>query len=257
MIIIINESVVGLNRFSKKKVPHPHVTSCSYPQSLNNIFSKYYMSCHGHMRHSWVLMGASQEKTFEERDLPVSFWHGKIESNPKKCNLIQCGRLLCCEGFHPSVNYIENISNNRVGVYCAWCRSLGVTGLFVIVMNPGIAPAPPATWATEQYGIENPEYYSEIRVGRVADAYDAWKHCKDVTREDVRPPDLYDLLSHSVGETQYAFPPKGVCVCNLFVVSIWWNSGLELWRIAWCACVLTLISFCYSGQLKCALSPRW
>ena len=71
MIIIINESVVGLNRFSKKKVPHPHVTSCSYPQSLNNIFSKYYMSCHGHMRHSWVLMGASQEKTFEERDLPA------------------------------------------------------------------------------------------------------------------------------------------------------------------------------------------
>lgn len=48
-------------------------------------------------------------------------------------------------------------------------------------------------------------------------ANDAWKHCKDVSRDDARLPDVYELLSHSVGETQYAFPPKGVCVLLLLV----------------------------------------
>jgi hypothetical protein len=126
------------------------------------------------------------------------------------------------QGFHPfhlSIIFRRNLLN-WVGLYFARCRSVGVTGLSVIVMNPGIAPAPPAAWATEQYGIENPEYYSERRIGRVTDAYDAWKHCKDVTREDTRPPDLYDLLSHSVGETQYAFPPKGVRPMMIFLYDI-------------------------------------
>lgn len=44
----------------------------------------------------------------------------------------------------------------------------------------------------------------------ISDASSAWKHCKNVSRDDGRAPDLYDLLSHSVRETQYSFPPQGV-----------------------------------------------
>lgn len=97
-------------------------------------------------------------------------------------------------------------------------------------MNPGIALPPPAAWTAEQHGNDNREYYSEMRVGRVEDAYDAWKHCKDVTREDTRTPDLYDLLSHSVGETQYAFPPNGVRVFIIYLALIWWSmSSIVHW----------------------------
>jgi hypothetical protein len=74
-----------------------------------------------------------------------------------------------------------------------------------------IAPAPPEAWAMELYGNRREDNSENMRTGGVIDAYDAWKHCKDVTtKDDSRPPDLYDLLSHSVGESQYAFPPKGV-----------------------------------------------
>ena len=38
----------------------------------------------------------------------------------------------------------------------------------------------------------------------------AWKHCKNVARDEGRTPDLFDLLSHSVRESQYSFPPQGV-----------------------------------------------
>lgn len=38
----------------------------------------------------------------------------------------------------------------------------------------------------------------------------AWKHVRNVVSADARPSDLYDLLSHSVRETQYSFTPQGV-----------------------------------------------
>ena len=39
----------------------------------------------------------------------------------------------------------------------------------------------------------------------------AWKHIRTVaSKDDGRTPDLYDLLSHSVRETQYSFQPQGV-----------------------------------------------
>ncbi|PSC67210.1 nuclear pore complex NUP155 [Micractinium conductrix] len=37
----------------------------------------------------------------------------------------------------------------------------------------------------------------------------AWKHVRNVVAADSRPADLYDLLSHSVRETQYSFQPTG------------------------------------------------
>ena len=38
----------------------------------------------------------------------------------------------------------------------------------------------------------------------------AWKHVRNVVREDAKSAELYDLLSHSVRETQYSFQPQGV-----------------------------------------------
>jgi hypothetical protein len=78
------------------------------------------------------------------------------------------------------------------------------------------APRPPAAWSFDGQGgmPGGDEIVSRSQLMRdgVVDAHDAWKHCKDVSRDDARRPDLYDLLSHSVRETQYSFPPPGVCV---------------------------------------------
>ncbi|KAL4426022.1 hypothetical protein ABPG75_010038 [Micractinium tetrahymenae] len=37
----------------------------------------------------------------------------------------------------------------------------------------------------------------------------AWKHLRNVVQSEGRSPDLHDLLSHSVRETQYSFSPQG------------------------------------------------
>lgn len=58
--------------------------------------------------------------------------------------------------------------------------------------RPALPPAPPAQAASlEQLG-------------------QSWKHVRNVVSADSRPADLYDLLSHSVRETQYSFQPQGV-----------------------------------------------
>ena len=80
--------------------------------------------------------------------------------------------------------------------------------------KPFIAPpVPPSAWAMELYadapnGV-SAQYDSPARLASTQDAYDAWKHCKDVTRDDGRTPDLFELLQNSLNDTQYAFPPKG------------------------------------------------
>jgi len=82
------------------------------------------------------------------------------------------------------------------------------------------APRPPEAWSYDgQGGIEGSDgniSRSQLMGDGVIDAHDAWKHCKDVSRDDARRPDLYDLLSHSVRETQYSFPPPGVRIYSDF-----------------------------------------
>jgi len=90
-------------------------------------------------------------------------------------------------------------------------------------------PPPPDTWAVEQYQNVEHRYTGngEVARGGIADSYDAWKHCKDVSRDDSRTPDLYDLLSHSVRETQYSFPPEGVrgnAVISGWCLSLSWDG---------------------------------
>ena len=80
--------------------------------------------------------------------------------------------------------------------------------------KPFIAPpVPPSAWAMELYTDASnglgAQYESQARMASTQDAYDAWKHCKDVTRDDGRTPDLFELLQNSLNDTQYAFPPKG------------------------------------------------
>ena len=41
------------------------------------------------------------------------------------------------------------------------------------------------------------------------DAHDAWRHCKDVTRDEGRVPDLFELLQNGLNDTPYVWPPKG------------------------------------------------
>ena len=55
----------------------------------------------------------------------------------------------------------------------------------------------------------------------------AWKHVRNVvSRDEARTPDLFDLLSHSVRETQYSFQPQGV--------SGWGQPALwACWLVPW------------------------
>eukprot|EP00889_Picochlorum_renovo_P004014 jgi/Picre1/31044/NNA_006401.t1 len=73
-------------------------------------------------------------------------------------------------------------------------------------------------------------------------ANDAWKHCKDVSRDDARPPDVYELLSHSVGETQYAFPPKGYWPAQVRMVSPMVNEMPKMVMERYSAC--QTVAFC-------------
>lgn len=101
------------------------------------------------------------------------------------------------------------------------------TRLKYIAMNGTYSLPPPDAWASDgllgggrhMVTVQSTVAGNDSSVlgsGSFDVANDAWKHCKDVSRDDARPPDVYELLSHSVGETQYAFPPKGVCVLMFF-----------------------------------------
>jgi hypothetical protein len=72
----------------------------------------------------------------------------------------------------------------------------------------GAPPPPTSSWALN--ASRPTASGGETAAGDVQEAAAAWKHCKNVARDDGRTPDLYDLLSHSVRETQYSFPPQGV-----------------------------------------------
>jgi hypothetical protein len=81
--------------------------------------------------------------------------------------------------------------------------------------GPG-APPMPAAWMenVQQRGSAAASNGAATR-GDIHEASSAWKHCKNVARDDGRTPDLYDLLSHSVRESQYSFPPQGVSTTSL------------------------------------------
>ena len=72
--------------------------------------------------------------------------------------------------------------------------------------------APPAAWAD----LGAPSRPSPQALARAAGAGDvervatSWKHVRNVVAHDARTPDLFELLSHSVRETQYSFQPQGV-----------------------------------------------
>lgn len=56
--------------------------------------------------------------------------------------------------------------------------------------NPTFIAPPPSAWAMELYtdagNVSSSHYDSPTYLTSTQDAYDAWKHCKDVTREDGR-----------------------------------------------------------------------
>jgi hypothetical protein len=49
------------------------------------------------------------------------------------------------------------------------------------------------------------KYKSDIQ-----DAALAWKHCRNVVRDETSSRDLYDVLAHSVRESQYSTPSPTV-----------------------------------------------
>ena len=77
--------------------------------------------------------------------------------------------------------------------------------------------APPGTWSLADGSLMSSDSAEPSR-GDARDASAAWKHCRNVARDEGRTPDLYDLLSHSVRETQYSFPPHGVSHSSLTVL---------------------------------------
>jgi len=83
----------------------------------------------------------------------------------------------------------------------------------------GVGPPPPpgGTWPLMHDGPRSFAAGAEPTRGDAQDASSAWKHCKNVSRDDNRTPDLYDLLSHSVRDAQYSFQPHGVRRADLLI----------------------------------------
>ena len=77
----------------------------------------------------------------------------------------------------------------------------------LIGMQNGGLPPPPGSWSSDVRPSPQGDAAARADVEQVATA---WKHCKSVARDEGRTPDLFDLLSHSVREAQYSFPPQGV-----------------------------------------------
>lgn len=64
-----------------------------------------------------------------------------------------------------------------------------------------LAAPPPSSWAMELYaehgGAAEQGYEPQGScISSTQDAYDAWKHCKDVTRDEGRVPDLFEMLQN-------------------------------------------------------------
>ena len=96
----------------------------------------------------------------------------------------------------------------------------------------GAAP-PPSAWAPE--ALRGPALPAGAPgpAGAGPDAIaGAWKHVRNVVSADARPSDLYDLLSHSVRETQYSFQPQGVSTPG-------WQSRAGRWRPQAAAAAIT------------------
>ena len=70
----------------------------------------------------------------------------------------------------------------------------------------------------------------------------AWKHVRNVVSADSRPADLYDLLSHSVRETQYSFQPQGVRD---------WDDGCCGAHSAGCSAAAAATLLPLVGQCRC------
>lgn len=78
-----------------------------------------------------------------------------------------------------------------------------------------MAAAPPSQWA-DLGSLPRPanQMAPATDIGDLEQVSGAWKHVRNVVAHDARTPDLYELLSHSVRETQYSFQPSGVS-CRL------------------------------------------
>jgi hypothetical protein len=150
---------------------------------------------------------------------------------------------------------------------------------YTYVMHHLADTAPPRAWAatTESREMQNGLHHSSAINGTTSAGADvdsvsaAWKHLKNVGRDDARPSDLYDLLTHSVRETQYSFQPQGVstavavglrplhCVHSLVVI---WSSFV-LWctvpvRLFRCDLLTTLPRLAtLSGPRCCARCHPW
>jgi len=60
-----------------------------------------------------------------------------------------------------------------------------------------------------------------------------YRTCRNVVSTDARQADLYDLLSHSVRETQYSFTPAGApCFVRCFVIPEAWKWPCRGWSQA-------------------------
>ncbi len=99
----------------------------------------------------------------------------------------------------------------------------------------GALAPPPPSWTSLAMDVASPSAVAPREaITDIEQVSTAWKHIKTVCREDAKSADLYDLLSHSVRETQYSFQPQGV------------RPGRSL--AAWCLGSL-VPSYCVAGVL--------
>ncbi|PRW05942.1 nuclear pore complex Nup155 isoform B [Chlorella sorokiniana] len=72
-----------------------------------------------------------------------------------------------------------------------------------------MAYAPPSAWQDLGPRQAAPSAAPAAAAAAPAELANSWKHIRNVVSTDSRQADLYDLLSHSVRETQYSFTPAG------------------------------------------------
>jgi hypothetical protein len=101
-------------------------------------------------------------------------------------------------------------SNQSANCFCT---------IWAIIMY---AQAPPQAWSYDGL-LPRPSAASSAAPAAPDALASAWKHVRNVVSADSRPADLFDLLSHSVRETQYSFQPQGVRTSL-------WRSEAARWR---------------------------
>eukprot|EP00887_Chlorella_sp_A99_P007116 scaffold2.g7116.t1 len=69
--------------------------------------------------------------------------------------------------------------------------------------------APPSAWADLGRPRPSAQVAPAAGTGDVGELSASWKHIRNVVAHDARTPDLFELLSHSVRETQYSFQAQG------------------------------------------------